>query len=109
MDQHEYTATVYIYPGGRMAVHGNSLRGLVLEVDTLDEMRSELLRLVPILLWDNHELDDSEIANVTLRLSFHDTPSEDADLIDPPTPSPQAQIPTLLWEDSPCVQVTTYA
>ena len=109
MDQHEYTATVYIYPGGRMAVHGNSFRGLILEVDTLDEMRSELLRLVPILLRVNHGLNDAEIADVTLRLSLHDAPSEDTDLIDHPTSSPQVQIPTLLWEDNPNVQVTTYA
>ncbi|MCY3595243.1 MAG: DUF1902 domain-containing protein [Bacteroidetes bacterium] len=109
MDQHEYMATVYIYPDGRMAVHGNSLRGLVLEVDTIDEMRSELLRLVPILLRDNHGLNDSEIANVTLRLSFHDAPPEDTDLVDRPLPSRQAQTLTLLWEDSPYVQATTYA
>ncbi|MCY3629964.1 MAG: hypothetical protein OXG94_08135 [Bacteroidetes bacterium] len=108
MDQHEYTATVYIYPGGRMAVHGNSLRGLVLEVDTLGEMRSELLRLVPMLLRDNHGLNDVEIANVVLRLSLHDAPSNDTDLIDPPLPSCQVQKPTLLWEDSPHVQVITY-
>ena len=108
MDQHKYTATVYIYPSGRMAVHGDSLRGLVLEVGTLDEMRLELLRLVPMLLRDNHGLNDAEIADIVLCLSLHDAPSDDTDLIDPPSPSCQVQKPTLLWQDSPHFQVTTY-
>lgn len=107
MEQHEYRATVYIYPGGRMAVHGNNIRGLILEVDSIDEMRSELHRLVPILLRDNHGLSSEEIESATLLLSFHDAPPGDTDLIH--HPSHPHQTPTLLWEDSPYVSELVYA
>ena len=107
MEQRKYTATVYIYPNGRMGVHGNNLRGLVLEVDSIDEMRSELPRLVPILLRDNHELNDEEIANATLVLSLQDAPAEDTDLVSRPARSDQT--PTLCWEDSPRLSPLVYA
>lgn len=109
MKQHEYTATVFTYPNGRLAVHGNSIQGLVLEIDSIDEMRSELLRIVPILLRANHGLNDEEVACATLRLSFHDAPSEDADFIRHPSRSSQSQVPTLLWEDSPSIPTAVYA
>ncbi len=107
MEQHEYRATVYIYPDGRMAVHGNNIQGLILEVDSIDEMRSELHRLVPILLQDNHGLSSEEIESATLRLSFHDAPPEDTGLTQHPS-SPH-QTPTMLWEDSPYVSELVYA
>lgn len=107
IEQYKYTATVYTYPNGRMAVHGDNVRGLVLEVDSIDEMRSELLRLVPILLRDNHELNDEEIANATLVLSLQDAPAEDTDLVSRSARSDQT--PALCWEDSPRISLLVYA
>ncbi len=107
MEQHKYTATVYTYPNGRMGVHGNNLRGLVLEVDSVDEMRSELLHLVPILLRDNHKLSEEEIANAILLLSLQDASSEDADLVSHPACSDQTL--ALCWEDSPRLSLLVYA
>ena len=107
MEQHKYTATVYTYPNGRMGVHGNNLRGLVLEVDSVDEMRSELLHLVPILLRDNHKLSEEEIANAILLLSLQDASSEDADMVSHPACSDQTL--ALCWEDSPRLSLLVYA
>ncbi len=107
MEQRKYTATVYIYPNGRMGVHGNNLRGLVLEVDSIDEMRSELLHFVPILLRDNHKLSEEEIANAILLLSLQDAPAKDTDLVIRSARSDQT--PALCWEDSPRISLLVYA
>ncbi len=107
IEQYKYTATVYTYPNGRMAVHGNNIRGLILEVDSIDEMRSELLRLVPILLRDNHGLNDEETANAILVLSLQDAPAEDTDRVSRPACSDQT--PALCWEDSPRLSLLVYA
>ena len=90
-----------------MAVHGNNIRGLILEVDSIDEMRSELHRLVPILLRDNHGLSGEETESATLLLSFHDAPPEDVDMTQ--HPSRLHQTPILLWEDRPYVSELVYA
>ncbi len=107
IEQHKHTATVDTYPNGRIGVHGNNLRGLILEVDSIHEMRSELLLIVPILLRDNHKLSEEEIANAILLLSLQDAPSEDTDRVSHPARSDQT--PALYWEDSPRLSPLVYA
>ena len=42
MSRHEYTTPLFVHDDGTLAVHGGDIRGLVIEADTLDELRSEL-------------------------------------------------------------------
>ena len=108
MERNDYTATVFLYPDGRMGVVGDTIRGLILEVDTYEEMRSELLRLVPILLRANHGRNDEEIASATLRLSFQKAPPEDTELTHHSSHFRQTRGPILLWEDNPYVPAGAY-
>ena len=43
MSQHEYTVPLFIHEDGTLAMHGSDIRGLVIEADTFEEMRAELL------------------------------------------------------------------
>ena len=97
MSQHEYTTPLFIYDDGTLAVHGGDIRGLVIEADTLDEMRAELHRLAPRLLRSNHGLTDEEIEHASLCVVLHDV--EDA--ARPVSKSRTPQYPKLLWEDDP--------
>ena len=96
MSQREFTVPLFIYDDGRLAVHGSEIRGLVIEVDTFDEVREELLRLVPALLRSNHGLTEEEIAHVSLCVSLRDM-EEDAVVSKPCAP----HSPKLFWEDNP--------
>ena len=106
MSQHEYTTPLFVHEDGTLAVHGSDIRGLIVETDTLNEMRSELLRIAPRLLRSNHGLTDEEMAHVTLRLvpcGVED--GEDASQCDPKSRAHQSL--QLLWEDNP--HITTIA
>ena len=106
MSQHEYTTPLFIHEDGTLAVHGGDIRGLVIEADTLDEMRSELHRIAPRLLRSNHGLTDEEIAHASLRLVPCGV--EGAEGAAQPAPKSRTpQSPQLLWEDSP--RITTMA
>ena len=98
MSQHEYIIPLFIYDDGRFAVHGSDIRGLVLEVDTLDEIRVELQHLAPQLLRSNHGLTDEEIAQVSLCVVLRD---EGEDAAKPASKSCAPQSPKLFWEDNP--------
>ena len=97
MSQHEYTVPLFIHEDGTLAMHGSDIRGLVIEADTFEEMRAELLRLAPRLLRSNHGLTEEEIEQVSLRLVLRDL--EDAD--HPVAKSRSPQSPKVLWEDDP--------
>lgn len=107
MSQLEYTTPLFIHEDGTLAVHGGDIRGLVIEADTLDELRSELRRVAPRLLRSNHGLTDDEIAQASLRLVLRG--AEDAEgmvaTVDPE--SIASQPPRLFWEDNP--RITTMA
>ena len=103
MSQHEYTTPLFIHEDGTLAVHGGDIRGLVIEAATLDEMRSELLRVTPRLLRSNHGLTDEEIAHASLRL----VPCGAEGAAQPAPKSRTPQSPKLLWEDDP--RITTMA
>lgn len=107
MSQAEYMTPFFIYEDGTFAVHGGDIQGLVVEADTLDELRSELRRIAPRLLRSNHGLTDDEIAQASLRLVLCE--AEDAEgvvaTVNPESIAPQP--PRLFWEDSP--RITTMA
>ena len=105
MSQHEYTTPLFIHEDGTLAVHGGDIQGLVVEAQTLDEMRSELIRLAPRLLRSNHGLTDEEIADASLRLVLREV--EEAAQPVPKSRTPQA--PRLLWEDNPRIMTTACA
>ena len=97
MSQREYTAPLFIHEDGTLAMHGSDIRGLVIEADTFEEMRAELLRLAPRLLRSNHGLTDEEIGQVSLCVVLRDM--EDAAQIVSKSRTPQS--PRVLWEDDP--------
>ena len=105
MSQHEYTTPLFVHEDGTLAVHGGDIRGLVIEVDTLDEMRAELLRIAPQLLRNNHGLNDEEIAQASLRL----VPQTVEDTAQPASKARRTQSPTLLWEDNPRIMTMACA
>ena len=106
MSQHEYMTPLFMHEDGTFAVHGGDIRGLVVEADTLDELRSELRRIAPRLLRSNHGLTEDEIAQASLRLVLR--PAEDAEGVATFSPESLAsQAPRLFWEDNP--RITTMA
>ena len=98
MNHNEYTASLFVHEDGTLAVHGGDIRGLVIEVDNVAELREELLRVAPELLRSNHGLSDEEIAQASIRLVFHDT---EAHVASPDSKPHTAVRPRLLWEDDP--------
>ena len=108
MSQHEYTTPLFIHEDGTLAVHGGDIRGLVVEADTLDEMRSELLRIAPRLLRSNHGLTDEEIAHASLRLVPCGVEEAEGALQFPPK-ARTPQSPQLLWEDNPHITTMAFA
>lgn len=105
MSQHEYTTPLFVHADGTLAVHGGDIRGLVIEVDTLEEMRAELLRVAPRLLRSNHGLSDDEIEQASLRL-VPCAVKDDAQTVSY-VRTPQS--PKLLWEDNPRVMTMACA
>ena len=106
MSQHEYITPLFMHEDGTLAVHGGDIRGLVVEADTLDEMRSELLRIAPRLLRSNHGLTDEDMAHVSLRLVLCAV-EDGKDAFQCVPKSRVRQTPQLLWEDDP--RITTMA
>lgn len=68
MESHEFTALLYIYEDGTIAVHGKDINGLFVEVESVVDLKPELDAVIPCLLELNHGLSDEEISNVTIRL-----------------------------------------
>ena len=100
MDQHEYTMPLFVHDDGTLAVHGGDIRGLVIEAESFEELRAELLRLAPQLLRTNHGLTNEEIEHATLLVAFRDV----ADAAEPVLETRATQTPKLLWEDSPHIK-----
>ena len=101
MKQHTFTASVFVYEDGTLAVLGDTLRGLAIETDNLLHMRDELLRITPILLRSNHGLTDDDIKRASLHLTFHKAPDDE--------PSMDQRPPKPFWEGSPPVLPMMYA
>ena len=101
MSEHEYTTHLFIHEDGTLAVHGGDIRGLVIEADTFEEMRAELLRLAPRLLRSNHGLTDEEIAHASLRVVLRDADDDAKDAVQPVPEARTPRSPTLYWQDHP--------
>ena len=104
MRQNEYTMPLFVHQDGTLAVHGGDIRGLVVEADSFEELRSELLRLAPRLLHSNHGLSEEEIAQASLRMVLR--PVEGA--AHPAPESHSLPAPRVLWEDSPHIKSMAY-
>ena len=94
---HEFKVTLFVYEDGTFAAQGDDLRGLVLETESFDEMRKELLRLTPRLLRANHGLSDDEIKDVRINVST-------CYVRDDKRKQPRRRsrrVPRLMWEDIP--------
>lgn len=89
MVQHDFEATLLVYNDGTHAVCESDIKGLVLETDSWEEMRSELLWVSARLLRKNHGLDDEEIANATIRIKAYQV-----------FESPESKSPMLISEGS---------
>lgn len=65
-----FRVNLFVHEDGTFAVTGENLGGLVLETESIKEMRKELLRLTPHLLRTNHGLSEEEINNVRIHISM---------------------------------------
>ena len=57
---------VLLFEDGTLVATSKDISGLVLEVNSFDELREELLTICPILLIENHGIKKSEIQNVLI-------------------------------------------
>ena len=105
MAQHEYTMPLFVHDDGTLAVHGGDIRGLVIEADTFEELRAELIRLAPRLLRSNHGLTNEEIGHASLHMVFRDVEDAAQPALEARTP----HTPKLLWEDSPHIKTMACA
>lgn len=67
---HTFSIPVLAYPDGTLAVVDSDIAGLVIEVNSFDELLIELPRVADRLLRSNHKLTDEEIAECELRFSL---------------------------------------
>lgn len=65
MGEYIFRVPVYV-ESGRLYVRDSEINGLVLEVDTLEELEKELHLVVPYLLEKNHDISPDRFADVTL-------------------------------------------
>ncbi len=65
MGKYNFQVPVYV-ESGRYCVRDSEIKGLVLEVDTLEELEKELHLVVPYLLEKNHNISPNRFADVTL-------------------------------------------
>ena len=63
----EFTVDVTLFNNGTLVATSKDILGLVLEVDSFDELREELLTICPILLVENHGLTEDDFENVLIR------------------------------------------
>ena len=82
-----FRVPVYVETG-RLCVRDSEITGLVLEVDTLEELEKELHMIVPHLLEKNHNISPDRFADVTLVVGPGDN--------DAPHPS-AVDSPAVLW------------
>lgn len=90
-----FEATLYVYRDGTCVVTGDTIRGLVIEADTFDQMHSELCRLVPLLLRSNHGLTDEDISRSILGMTMRKVPEEDVS----ESLAHATQPPMIQWQD----------
>lgn len=90
-----FEATLYVYRDGTCVVTGDTIRGLVIEADTFDQMHSELCRLVPLLLRSNHGLSDEEIPRSVLDVTMRKAPEEEVS----ESLEHTALLPMIQWQD----------
>ena len=84
MAELEYTIAVRTCRHSRRLIATSpDLRGLVLEVDSLDELQTELLWVSERLLRSNHGLADAQIAEVQLNVTLQ---NDDELSASPPRP-----------------------
>ena len=70
MARYEYAVHVRALKRSKLFVATSpDIRGLVLEVKSVDELHTELLRVTERLLKTNHGLTDEQIANVQLNVT----------------------------------------
>lgn len=98
MKRQEFAATLFIYDDGTLAVRDSTIRGLVLETTSFEEMRSELNRIVPQLLELNHNLKEGDTARVVIRIE-----RSGEKIADEPVSDKHENL-EFVWEDHPSIQ-----
>ena len=68
---------VLISPDGTITVTSDDIRGLVLETDTVGELRDELVRVAGSVLRSNRGLTDEDVGNSVLVLRSRLVPDPD--------------------------------
>ncbi len=93
-----YTVSLFYYGNGIWGARGDDIKGLVLEGESLDEIRRELIRIAPQLLRSNHGLTDAEIEKVSLYVEYRESPEF--------ARTKQGRLFQLYWEDTPQLDVS---
>lgn len=93
-----FAVTISVYEDGTLSVVNSDIKGLIIEVGTIDELLVELQRMASRLLMFNHGLSDEEIAQATLRLNVESAENVALQWM----PEPLTPLPGVLWaEDCP--------
>ena len=67
MLKREFTVDVVLHKSGTLVATSKDISGLVLEVNSFDELREEILTICPVLLVENHGFEEIECRNVLIR------------------------------------------
>ena len=92
----QFAVTVSVYDDGTLSVVNSDIKGLIIEVSSIDELLVELPRIASRMLMFNHGLASEEIAQATLRLSVESAENVALQW----TPEPLPPLPGVLWDES---------
>ncbi len=100
-----FSIPVLAYSDGTLAVVNSDITGLVIEVNSFDELLVELPRVADRLLRSNHKLTDEEIAECELQLSLVPL----AEPVDETEVTPRPSLPKMSWLPTQSSQPLEYA
>ena len=77
MVKESYTVNVLSYKDGTMVATSDDIQGLVMEINSYDELKRELQYLCPSLLMNNHGLTEDELLNIVINVIVRNKETQD--------------------------------
>ena len=68
-----YVVNALVYTDGTIVVTSDEIKGLVMEVNSYDELKEELIYLGKVLLMGNHGLTEDDLLNVEYIVKMKET------------------------------------